>query len=53
MACVQEPSESVNAYATRMRQKSKTLTEWDATEQTKELKNKTVTVANPKKPLLQ
>ena len=45
MACVQEPSESVDAYATRMRQKSKTLTEWDATEQTKELKNKTVTAS--------
>ena len=45
MTCVQNPSESVDAYATRMRQKSKSLTEWDATPETKELKNRTVTAA--------
>ena len=42
MTCVQLPSESVDAYATRIRQKSKSLTEWDATEETKNLKNRTV-----------
>ena len=45
MTCVQNPSESVDAYATRMRQKSKSLTEWDATPETKELKNRTITAA--------
>ena len=43
MTCVQQPSETVDAYATRIRQKSKGLTEWDVSAETKELKNKTVT----------
>ena len=45
MTCVQQPAESVDAYATRIRQKSKSLTEWDATSATQELKNRTATAA--------
>ena len=45
MTCAQLPSESVDAFATKIRQKSKSLTEWDATVETKELKNRTVTAA--------
>ena len=45
MTCVQQPEESVDAYATRIRQKAKGLTEWDATDETKQLKNKTVSAA--------
>ena len=43
MTCVQKPGESVDAYASRIRQKSSGLTEWDATDETKKLKNTTVT----------
>ena len=35
MTCVQQPSETVDAYATRIRQKSKGLTEWDISAETK------------------
>ena len=42
MTCVQKPGESVDAYASRIRQKSSGLTEWDATDETKKLKNTTV-----------
>ena len=45
MTCVQQPEESVDAYATRIRQKAKGLTEWDATDETKQLKNRTVAAA--------
>ena len=43
MTCVQHPSESVDAYACRIRNKAKSLTEWDATPETLLLKNRTVT----------
>ena len=43
MTCVQQPIETVDAYATRIRQKAKGLTEWDVSAETQELKNKTVT----------
>ena len=42
MTCVQHPAESVDAYAARLRNKAKTLTEWDATPETLSLKNRTV-----------
>ena len=45
MTCAQIPSESVDAFATKIRQKSKSLTEWDATVETKEPKDRTVTAA--------
>ena len=45
MTCSQHPSETVDAYACRLRSKAKSLTEWDATDETRELKNRTVAAA--------
>ena len=45
MTCAQLPTESVDAFATKIRQKAKSLTEWDATGETQQLKNTTVTAA--------
>lgn len=45
MTCVQHPAETVDQYACRIRSKSKALTEWDATAETQQLKNRTVSAA--------
>ena len=45
MTCTQHPSESVDAFASRVRNLAKSLTEWDATAETQQLKNRTASAA--------
>ena len=43
ITCSQHSDETVDAFASRLRTKSKKLTEWDDSHSTKELKDKTIT----------